>query len=1012
MGTITESFIKIANSCNGFSTKELLAAIGGLQLMPENGNQIFRLEMLAHVVASCPYDQTGNKQRLSTGKLRTLCNTDVIAGIVAAQEDPNPNPLTCSINFYGGSYIAFPGISSHPTQTLQLLIHSLFFKNDAFDKEFIARCYNTIRCVLIIGDAIAQKAGLGRGIEIQGIHGGKVVIPTVDEVSRLSRCTTFTKEEINQLATTRYFEIETIEALICEAGGVDLSLLNFEQGELFARPMVRCGEDLVVPLPSMILPAIRHLIIRMVKEYEQVDAFIANFNYFTWNNMQRSHDFLGHKKLSLSLTNPKPSNFIDDFFSIDVDKTLYSILITDDLQGYDPGYVFGSWDIKGVKPLILQRIQEAKEYHDKEIRHSQSLIIMISFMPLGRDVILGLEQDEIHEEDLFLSFSPPELEIIAFNEIDNALVLWKFACAKRRFEKKKTIIQSFGALAEFEWYHDHQCSYYISDDYLPNIILIPFESGIELRKRMDSKTDIHTVLSSDASEHVEVVLARGDIRLPIYTPLGNLQSNDGIGIYIEATNIPIWIISPPHKIISEHNLVHQYLIMADVIAYWLCLFGKDLKILTSSSNNKKKLLPHIVIHLSLPESESWHQTNYEQELKVPQISQQPVEVRVSLNGDEVRLVIHASLLQMSAIPTNEGERVLMKCVLEALQHLGRIDLSDVEIKNFIDEKMPISNKKMLLTMRSPRAFDLDDSGLPKFRAVQDADQEEILDDIGEQLCEVAKLSRGIIPSQNRAEVLNKYVVGFLYEELQKLVALLNPDSLVENLVAYHESNLQAGKEIRFTIPTRLACFNFDNDMPARIEKEFGDTTASAMGNRFLLEYVVAQPPSGTQSLSIAMYDRLVALAYEIANLGFLSDIIQYGLANIELSVLKSGRLGRDMATYKKVDREYRSLFVADYFSDAHKTFGDFWENFSQESVKASEEEIKASPEENAMYAEFGFSMTEILNFASFLLEKAHQSEGQVAIIPYEQLTNEMQYGATLVFLDFCTVRAFVVGDFA
>ncbi len=110
----------------------------------------------------------------------------------------------------------------------------------------------------------------------------------------------------------------------------------------------------------------------------------------------------------------------------------------------------------------------------------------------------------------------------------------------------------------------------------------------------------------------------------------------------------------------------------------------------------------------------------------------------------------------------------------------------------------------------------------------------------------------VIPDDERTTVINK-AVGFFYNELKKLVASLNPEQLLEYLIAYHEAIVREVAFHRMTIPTRLACFSSEPEMIETLSKELPERNKAALASRFVIEYVVAQPPTGIRPFSLTWY---------------------------------------------------------------------------------------------------------------------------------------------------------------
>ena len=91
--------------------------------------------------------------------------------------------------------------------------------------------------------------------------------------------------------------------------------------------------------------------------------------------------------------------------------------------------------------------------------------------------------------------------------------------------------------------------------------------------------------------------------------------------------------------------------------------------------------------------------------------------------------------------------------------------------------------------------------------------------------------------------------------------------------------------------SRLACFGADAETTKELVKHRSDSAIASRANRFLIEYVAAQPPQGGRLPTTHGYYQMLGLAQEIIDRGTASDFLHYGLADFEVAILESGRLG-------------------------------------------------------------------------------------------------------------------------
>ena len=149
--------IQFAEKLAPYDPVDLLAAAGGLQLLPENAHCAIRLEVFAHIAASLKNDEA-NKPRAKSHRLDQFCNTGILGqGWVAAQEDPFENSFLEAFPFYNGNFLVFPGLADESTFVLHLLCKALFADPDAFsDPLYVREARELLSAVLALSSVCRQ----------------------------------------------------------------------------------------------------------------------------------------------------------------------------------------------------------------------------------------------------------------------------------------------------------------------------------------------------------------------------------------------------------------------------------------------------------------------------------------------------------------------------------------------------------------------------------------------------------------------------------------------------------------------------------------------------------------------------------------------------------------------------------------------------------------------------------------------------------------------------------------
>jgi hypothetical protein len=345
-----------------------------------------------------------------------------------------------------------------------------------------------------------------------------------------------------------------------------------------------------------------------------------------------------------------------------------------------------------------------------------------------------------------------------------------------------------------------------------------------------------------------------------------------------------------------------------------------------------------------------------------------------------------SLLEQA---NNAGEREMMKEVLRGLRDLVRGDarelLSDTKIESILDRHAPLGVKKKLLFFDARSVPEIDRSGLPKYRSLQKADENELLDELGDYLTRVEDFDVGPIPDEQRTVVLSK-VVSFFYEELKRIVSTLSPDGLLEWLIAHQEAAIRESAFHQLTIPTRLACFSSEARMIEELRKETPRHNSTLVAARFVIEYVSAQPPVGLRPISKSVYDRLQALAWHVVNFGFESDLIHFQLADYKMEILPTGRLGADRERYDKAHAAYMPKVMRGDISRSTRFFDQLWTD-SRPGDASADGDLASL--DTATVAEFRFSFSEMLDFTVAAIGIGNAEDPTVACLAREQFLDRM-----------------------
>ena len=264
-------------------------------------------------------------------------------------------------------------------------------------------------------------------------------------------------------------------------------------------------------------------------------------------------------------------------------------------------------------------------------------------------------------------------------------------------------------------------------------------------------------------------------------------------------------------------------------------------------------------------------------------------------------------------------------------------------------------------MDAGNAPQFDGRGLPHARVVQEVDKNLLLDPIGDHFRHDQHFVVGPIEPEGVPKVINE-IVAFSYREFTAMVGSLAPEGLLHELVLRHEANVSRAYKAKVLTATRLECFGQSQEFLKEFSDELSQQSEAAVAGRFLIEYVTAQPPKGLRPMSMSMYDALLARAAIITSYGMLSDIVHFQIAQVDVGMLGSGRLGFRPDQYRAAMKDYRLRFAATQAHEAATRFRRQW----QQATPV--DDAWRTEVETATAAEFGFTLSKLVELLSFAIE--------------------------------------------
>ena len=587
------------------------------------------------------------------------------------------------------------------------------------------------------------------------------------------------------------------------------------------------------------------------------------------------------------------------------------------------------------------------------------MLALVAFASPGRRLFLGLGHCRFARP---LLTAAEDLEVIAHTEPSHRLLLWQYAKASDRL-RDYARVQVFDPLDEFAVWRQHGFTYYMSDGRRPTGVLITPGSAVGMRIEARDARDIHGMPAADGLSTVEVIRYH-EPDVPIYTPRPGSRAN--FSLTVEGLPMTLWVKAV--RTAEDRRFEELLHGLVDMIAYWVWQFEPHLH---ETLERLARGFNPLVLEVDVVESEAWFADDV--------ASNDALAVEPTGRGFKLTFREGTSALVRGG--DNAGERKIVGLLLEALHDRGRdaarVDTrpSEDAVVRALDMYAPLGPKKKLFLIPGDASTVLGDRDLPPYRPLQPAAFEEWRDREPELLGRL-NLPLGPVAPEQRVTALNRMVAEW-FAAFEQLVATLNPEGLLEFLIPYGERLIQREEHDRKLIPTQIACFGSVPEMVDELKRDRPVLATTAVAHRFVTEYIAARPPSGLRPLSLEAYDELISLVAILVSRGLDSDAIQFGLADTQLTVLESGRLGSSANEYEAASEDFGKRAYEEQILRSSDAFASM---FQSPTDPDPDPLIPLSEFEAATKEEFGISTTQISEFLQALVEIGSEQEGPSKVL--------------------------------
>jgi hypothetical protein len=930
---------------------KLIPLIAALQLVPENSQYLVRLECSSELLGAYGWREGG----------RIVPPDELLEWLeespFAVGDDPLNNLFTDEIVFFGGSYRVFPGSVEEAAYVFRQVTRAVFLgERWPEGRAFQRRIATLAGAVLRLSDTIARRARLKRGLPPEA--GSAPSLPDEDRLATLVDAVQFSMRELDELLE-EFGGCAVLDPLSQVPGREEIPDQDWGTGTFYARPLLRIADGILVAVPHELVGALNHAVLSTAVTEGLAEELGRRYQRAVHAAVDDRLEFMDVAEVSIGLpTPPTDARYVEGVYAFDSDKLLHLLVLTDDLAAYNPDVLSGVWTEGNLGDTIEPRLSEVEEYLYSLEYAPDAVLHLVVLQGVGRRYFVGFRARLPHLPGLLLVMTAADLDVIALLEHADQLALWRYARAHNRVRDYADIF-AWSQLDEFNFYRARDHSYYTSDEGRPDFISIMPDGAAALKAELAKRFDFHGAETPDRGSFIEVALAHADRAIPIYVPFP--RSFMRPMMLVEGWPGPLWVVAPstPPADARYRGIYMQFL---DFVSYWLW------ELTASLSPQIKRVHPAgetLEITVVLVENPHWFMRGDPEETEGATVSW--------LSDNELEIRFSASITTTLSHGDNTGDRELVRRLIMAFAggpDRATDSLDSDAVAAVVDAVAPLGLKKKA-TVYDPRLDPrLNESGLPSVRKIFAAEEALLLDDVGAFL--FARTPVGALEGEEAHRVLNE-VVAYHFARLEREVATLNPDGLLEWLVAENEALVAHVAHRDLAVPTELNCFAESLDMVERLRKEIPELGRASIASRFLIEYVVARPPDGLRPMSRALYDELLVLSAEIFENGLFSDMLQRSLTDISVSILPSRRLGFSRGGHFEVGRdEWLAVHARGEIKRRSRRFARLSEREGGEAEPPPElEELSAAIEE-----EFGLGLIDIVYFHHELINIGWETDGE------------------------------------
>jgi hypothetical protein len=937
-----------------------LPMLAGLMTVPDLQPNLIRLEALVHMVVA----RAAGTIQPSRELFDLWLNEDLAADILTRAEDPVEDVFVTNVVTGGGNRRIFTGIWETPDFWLQSLIDVLAV---APRTPQLNKIRSETDSLLRLSEVVAERSKAPRFSISGGTPASRIALPSATDLSAVSSRCRFSLENLDERGIRRELLSPFVFALESRA---HLEGQQIGGSGLQRRPLVACGDTLVVAIPQAIATALRVYVLEAVAGLGR--SSFASFEHVL-RRIQSGALFGEALRFSKGLTDATkglPRSSIDAkrlsqiAVVFDEGKFAHVVLLHDDCEAVlDEGLTSMNRPPEGFAKKLAAYLESCA----RQLSLSPGYVGGMTLIVLGGGGRgFAFIPPTVPKDWTLCVWSLADVCALAWMEHEWLLKLWKLYRQVAQTAKNEIEIQSSDANLYSFWKENN---YRLIPREYPlrskhGMLSLGPEYIAPFRQTFRASFDGHAVYRPDERSWIVVrkTFPIGFFKeiesLPMYASPDDAARGQLRGV-VETSSRAWWLDCITSESEGDERELQFHIWQAGL--NWLARLAPEMEI-------QIRDLPasNILVQLDLTKA----RLRSSQGNLVSRFSGSSVTVSINHIVPTITVTIHDSFLGLLQRPTNDGERELVRAMAE-----GALSLSKTESARAISEQIASAvitstDARFLHVFTSPPSVrdELAQFERPTGRTVQEPDGALTTVDLAWHVLEPKE--EGVeISGQDECNQFLNATVDALWGRIRASLERIERKAFVEQCLRNHEG-VQLDRDLwRRTSRALTAVYKDRDDVIAAAHKHEAGFSRATLSSRVLVEMSVCTCPLGGGSKpGVAEFDELLAAVARLIALAYDSDAMRAGLSEPNIRVFPNGEFVTSSKFYETVLLPYHSGHFAERFEESLRRYPDLYK--APQRVGRPVEEVFDQEFVSAFESEYGFPLQQLVLIGEVLEERA------------------------------------------